>query len=195
MSHYHRRAKSVTSTATSSIKTNYGFENDNDDEILQAPTPYLDARTLAASNSVSSGGPESITRTAPVLQMQRLPPPPPPPSIIPAARDPEVSFDGDESVTPSTVLRFPGRNKKAIAIKEEVSESASSASSASEDDDEIDLIIEETKDQKKARVKKEKAEVDKLLKKQKKKINKCVSCIIIPLGGLVLLKRVFESLF
>jgi len=214
MSHRHRRAKSVASSAvSSSIKTNYGFD---DEEVPQqvsqnpaSPTPYLSAKTLA-SNTVSGGVVEPIARTAPVLQMPRdlsamaqSPPDPLPPSLIPpTARDPdpEVSFDG-ESVAPSTVLRFPGKNKKAVALKgrREVSESSSSSLTSSvslvDEDDEVDLIIEETKDQKKERVKKEKAEVEKLLKKQKKRINKCVSCIIVPLGGLVLLKRVFESLF
>ena len=98
--------------------------------------------------------------------------------------------------------------KKKTAASAEVSEddtsstsSSSSSASVSEiggdefsNPTKLDLLTE-TKDQKKQRKLDEKAEVDKLLKKQKKRINKCVSCLIVPLGGLLLLKRVVESLF
>lgn len=189
MAHFHRRSKSnassAVSTTASSIHTNYGYADDPPIATTArskppSPKPYLSEENL------------NVVSTAPVLPMPRELVIPPPPSLLQAVKQPVDEVSDDEQ-TVSTVPRF---KKKNLKRKTEIS-SSSSESSDSDDVSEVDddTLLPETKEQKKERLRKEKAEVDRLLKKQKKKISKCVSFCIVPLGALLMLKRVLEGLF
>lgn len=174
MSRYHRRSKSVAST-------NPEPENESAQKTPESPVAYLNETNLA-NNKSNSPDIRSPFVSAPTIALSR--------NLFPKLDnyDDGVSFDESAPNPPSLI---PKKKKKK---KSESSSSSSESSSESEEEDKIDLL-NETKEQKKERKAKEKAEVDKLLKKQKKKINKCVACLIVPLGGLLLLKRVVESLF
>ena len=216
-SSYKRRQRVASSSAPSDVST-IALEDTAEPEAgslanpaTPPPSAYLNSKNLVGL----------AIESLPILPPSAPPPAPPPAPLrsLPLFR--QSAFDAVDcsSETASTVVRVPpppsffpqqqqirSRAKKKTAASAEVSEddtsstSSSSSASVSEIDDEFSNptkleLLTETKDQKKQRKLDEKAEVDKLLKKQKKRINKCVSCLIVPLGGLLLLKRVVESLF
>ena len=119
----------------------------------------------------------------------------PPPSIQPKqARPPcEEALTLPQSSICETLEKTQMKKKKprpSLLIDSDSSESLSIVSDEphSLDDDNAFLNPKERKRQ-------EKEEVDRLVKKNKKKIYKLVSCCLVPLAAIGLLKRILEGLF
>lgn len=119
----------------------------------------------------------------------------PPPSIQPKPSQPpceEASTLPQSSICETNEKTHPPKKKKprpSLLIDSDSSESLSIASeSHSLEDDDAFLNPKERKRQ-------EKEEVDRLVKKNKKKIYKLVSCCLVPLAAIGLLKRILEGLF
>jgi len=116
----------------------------------------------------------------------------PPPSIQPKQAQPpcEEALTLPQSSICEKNLPKKKKPRPSLLIDSDSSESLSIVSDEphSLDDDNAFLNPKERKRQ-------EKEEVDRLVKKNKKKIYKLVSCCLVPLAAIGLLKRILEGLF
>ena len=113
----------------------------------------------------------------------------PPPSIQPPQPPCEEALTLPQSSICEKNLPKKKKPRPSLLIDSDSSESLSIASEPhSLDDNNAFLNPKERKRQ-------EKEEVDRLVKKNKKKIYKLVSCCLVPLAAIGLLKRILEGLF